>query len=1278
MTVKQPQSGKRVGEGGLFRPDRVDLRAQEEAARAAARSAKAPAAAAAGAAKDDMVFTDDEELNVLYRLLAKGKVDLDGVDTMTPEETAKIQKDSGMANMLALDPKNREELWQQTEAVESAAYERVARLPPELKGRVAFVEHDLDFMAQTDMDLSDSGLERATRHGMADNEVALLSKRGYAPSSPLVTDARARASGLLPAEIAAMDAKALRDRRFAAAAADVAARELGMEQDAELQRSKRLAALWRREKAAAKAEGRDLRIEVLGELSSSEAERFAEAAADDSSSGSEEKLFSSSGGSGSDASGRSGGEDGSDGAARRAAEAEAAAEGSGSGSEELGGLPPDPSSSDYSSGLEQSARNKRRAASRAAGGSGSSGSGSDAETRARKERAGAAAGAGASGKGGGNGEDADADFVGSDSSSFEDLLPSSLRDSDAETSESRRAREVRLHLWTKAPAAMAMLERAEAEERAERRAERAAMRARGGAASAAAAAEEAAEIAKLEAEARAAGLDDDPEIQADLLRMRRQAGLPSRPGASGSGSGSSSDYDSEDDLESASEFEEHILNDELAELLHRHVKAERRISRLMGLDPATEGPKGFDVDEDALPSSYADFVRASKLALVRHFKTYPAKLEVLAERRRAAGSIKPEDEADVAALLAFMRAEGIPEGDRAAAAAEIDAEEKGDPKAFIKALEGDASSSSDSDSAARAGAAGAGVASGSGSLPEAEGKPRRAGPAAGMAPAGAADAASTSEARRRGQELVALLDMSDDESTKRKSAAASPAGGAAAGRRKRGAAGAGAGAGGDDEDSLPPALHYADPHAAAMAAELKAIQDMPPGPARDAAVRAALDKLDAPQEEAVARVRAARRVARDAKRLRSKIAKKKSSGSDSDDVDVVDAAPESRARAAADAKLAAQIARAKSDLRAAVAAGDVAARRDAATDLDRLREVRRVRTGLRDPLSRVLATRPGAGVLGEDIGSSDGEGDAHAAGTATKRRIRFAPSHETTQMLGFDIASSADEDAPSEEQREELPLLPAFKPSSLRSQTALRAELARAYIKGYKASNEEDDAVLDEQLSGMLAAAADAEIQKLKAQKEDGPVLSSKKEAVAAYSEAVQKMAEVRAILIRELDAGRRTTLAGKLRDAREARDRAAAAIGSADAAAGGAGAGGAGASKASDKISLSGDDSSDWGGDPADARFLVDRGQQLRDYNARMGVRDTDEEALQLLDLGRDGEERTRIAPAFGDDLHRIPASILDEFSRPYEFDADEDEAPYPDALTVRGALMLDADACC
>jgi hypothetical protein len=105
-------------------------------------------------------------------------------------------------------------------------------------------------------------------------------------------------------------------------------------------------------------------------------------------------------------------------------------------------------------------------------------------------------------------------------------------------------------------------------------------------------------------------------------------------------------------------------------------------------------------------------------------------------------------------------------------------------------------------------------------------------------------------------------------------------------------------------------------------------------------------------------------------------------------------------------------------------------------------------------------------------------------------------------------------------------------------------------------------------------------------------------------------------------------------------------------------------------KQALSGDDSSDGGGDGEDMRFLVDRAQQMRDYRARAaraGGDVSDGTARRLLALGADAAAGTRLAGAFGDDLSAVPASVLEELATPFEFEARTEGAPYPDASTAR-----------
>lgn len=110
-----------------------------------------------------------------------------------------------------------------------------------------------------------------------------------------------------------------------------------------------------------------------------------------------------------------------------------------------------------------------------------------------------------------------------------------------------------------------------------------------------------------------------------------------------------------------------------------------------------------------------------------------------------------------------------------------------------------------------------------------------------------------------------------------------------------------------------------------------------------------------------------------------------------------------------------------------------------------------------------------------------------------------------------------------------------------------------------------------------------------------------------------------------------------------------------------------AAAKRASQLVSLSGDDSSDWGGDEADPRFRVDPLTQARDLRMRYGLGDSDEEAEKLLDLGIDAAG-TRISGAFGDGIEKLPDQVLQELATPYDFTEFKEGKPYPDAVTVRG----------
>jgi hypothetical protein len=108
-----------------------------------------------------------------------------------------------------------------------------------------------------------------------------------------------------------------------------------------------------------------------------------------------------------------------------------------------------------------------------------------------------------------------------------------------------------------------------------------------------------------------------------------------------------------------------------------------------------------------------------------------------------------------------------------------------------------------------------------------------------------------------------------------------------------------------------------------------------------------------------------------------------------------------------------------------------------------------------------------------------------------------------------------------------------------------------------------------------------------------------------------------------------------------------------------------------SDLVSLSGDDSSDWGGDDLDPRYHVDPLTLMRDFRKRYNIGDSDAEAQELLELGVDAAG-TRINSAFGDGIEKIPDSILQELATPYDFTEQVEGKPYPDAETLRGTFSV------
>ena len=138
----------------------------------------------------------------------------------------------------------------------------------------------------------------------------------------------------------------------------------------------------------------------------------------------------------------------------------------------------------------------------------------------------------------------------------------------------------------------------------------------------------------------------------------------------------------------------------------------------------------------------------------------------------------------------------------------------------------------------------------------------------------------------------------------------------------------------------------------------------------------------------------------------------------------------------------------------------------------------------------------------------------------------------------------------------------------------------------------------------------------------------------------------------------------------------------SSPAAAGAGGRGGAAAASTSSLrsalsgglASLEGDDSSDWGGDPLDMRFGQDPAVAYARYKARFGLSDSDSDMENVLSLGVDDDEDSRIAPMFsvgGAGVEAIPSEVLAELSTPFDFKSATPGAPYPQARTVREAAM-------
>jgi hypothetical protein len=299
----------------------------------------------------------------------------------------------------------------------------------------------------------------------------------------------------------------------------------------------------------------------------------------------------------------------------------------------------------------------------------------------------------------------------------------------------------------------------------------------------------------------------------------------------------------------------------------------------------------------------------------------------------------------------------------------------------------------------------------------------------------------------------------------------------------------------------------------------------------------------------------------------------------------------------------------------------------------------------------------------DESGDSEDEDDDRAAAAARRRRQQAAAGAagkgggEEDDGDGVDVAAI------------ERPPLPRPRASILRAPISRAIEQAGLLpwkqLRGCVDLNDENDAMLTEQAKMLLAAEVGSKLSEAeeeeemlmearfkanrgrdasggdktdKEEEENGPVALMRKEWLDNRGAALKATKE-------EL----RNNLRAAVEEAKRRK---------------------AGASQ--DKVSLSGDDDSDGGGEPLDMRYIVDRGQQYRDMAARRGILrledSDDDEAQALLRLGVDEEEGTRIAPAFGDDLHNVPDSIIEELATPYEFIATTEGQQYPDAVTVRG----------
>lgn len=136
VTYTQPESGRKFGHGAKDRPERFELRAAAEKERLAAWN-KVHVSPAGD------IMTDDESLQPLYDAVNKGDLEKLNLD---PAKLA--------ANVPTFDA-SAEELWMRKAEMDSKQYVAALKVSDELKNDLRVVDDDFDYLAETEVELSD-------------------------------------------------------------------------------------------------------------------------------------------------------------------------------------------------------------------------------------------------------------------------------------------------------------------------------------------------------------------------------------------------------------------------------------------------------------------------------------------------------------------------------------------------------------------------------------------------------------------------------------------------------------------------------------------------------------------------------------------------------------------------------------------------------------------------------------------------------------------------------------------------------------------------------------------------------------------------------------------------------------------------------------------------------------------------------------------------------------------------------------------------------------------